>query len=124
MKAYLTGSHFNIRLINGSAEKAVNPNETTTWRWEVEPTKTGQQALHLSLYALISVAGREKPYEVKTFDTDIKVNVTWFARAQDFVSGNWQWLWSVILVPLAAWLIHNRDRWLWRFRSGPPTPSS
>ena len=124
MTAYLEGAHFNIHLINGSALKAVNPGATTAWRWEVEPTKTGQRSLHLSLYALVFVEGESTPYEVKTFDTELKVNVTWFDRAREFVSGNWQWLWTVILFPVGAWLVANRDRWLWRFRSGPPAPSS
>jgi len=124
MTAYLTGPHFKIELINGSAEKAVNPATTTAWRWAVEPTRTGEQSLHLSLYAQILVDGHETPYEVKTFDTELKVNVTWFDRLSDFASGNWQWLWTAILFPLGAWLVINRKRWLWRFRSGPPAPSS
>jgi hypothetical protein len=124
MTAYLTGPHFTIELINGSAEKAVNPATTTAWRWDVEPTRTGQQSLHLSLYAQILVDGRETPYEVKTFDTELRVNVTWFDRLGDFASGNWQWLWTAILFPIGAWLVANRKRWLWRFRSGPPARSS
>jgi hypothetical protein len=119
MEARLTGSSFKIESI-GSELRAVNPGTTTAWRWEVEPTEAGQHELHLTLSALLFVEGVSTPYEVETFDTEIKVNVTWFDRAGDFVSGNWTWLWSVILFPLGAWLVHNRRRWLWRFRSAPP----
>ena len=119
MEARLTGTNFKIESI-GPEVRAVNPGTTTAWRWEVEPTETGEQELHLSLSALLFVEGVSTPYEIETFDTEIKVNVTWFDRAGDFVSGNWTWLWSVILFPLGAWLVHNRKRWAWRFGSGPP----
>jgi hypothetical protein len=123
MEAHLAGTGFKIEPLTDEIQ-AVSSRLTTEWKWEVEPTKTGTQSLHLTLTALIDVSGEETAFSIKTFDTTIQIRVTWYDRVSDFFSHNWQWLWAVILAPLAAWLARNRKRWLWRLRPGPPPPPS
>jgi hypothetical protein len=123
MEAHLTGTHFKIEAIRPE-DQLVDPARPTEWRWDVEPTKTGTQRLYLTLSAFVLVQDTERRYIVQTYDTELKINVTWPDRISDFFSHNWQWLWTTLFAPLAFWLYHTRERWLWRLKAGPPSPPS
>jgi hypothetical protein len=114
MEAHLTGINFKIQAITPELQ-AVGGQGTTEWRWEVEPTKTGTHPLHLTLSAYIRLSGEQTPYTIRTFETTMKIRVTWFDRVSDFVGGNWQWLWAVVVAPLAAAA--------WRLRKRSPQPA-
>lgn len=107
MQARLTGPGFQIEAISPE-EQAISSTDTTEWKWDVTPTKTGEnQELHLTLTALIDVEGQETPRQIRTFDRTIDVPVTWgqrFGVIGTFITTNWQWFWTVILVPIALWL--------------------
>ncbi len=104
MEARLTGFGFKINAITGERQP-VSGSGVTEWLWEIEPTETGTQHLHLTLTAFISLDGRESPRPVRTFDRPLTINVTWYHRLSGFVSDNWQWLWAAILTPLAGLLV-------------------
>jgi hypothetical protein len=113
MQARLTGRGFAITAISDELQ-AVAAREPTRWRWEIEAKDSGDQSLHLTLSALLDVAGRETPRTLRTFDRAIHVRVTTGQRITRFVGGNWQWLWSVVLIPVAGWAL---ARWRSRRRS-------
>jgi hypothetical protein len=119
MEARLTGSGFEIEAITSEVQ-AVGREGVTEWRWEIEATKTGTRRLHLTLSSIIDVDGSPVPRTIRVFDRTLKIHVTWFDRLSGFIGGNWQWLWTVILVPLVGWAARNRMRW--RLRSAPPPP--
>lgn len=115
MEANLTGLGFKIQAV--SPRRQAVGGGVTTWRWQIEPTKTGRLRLHLTLTALIAVnevATRipgDTKYAVRTFDRTLDVQgvpVAWHERLTDFVSANWQWLITTLLIPLGAWGI---SRW-------------
>jgi hypothetical protein len=110
MEAHLAGLGFRIEPIRPELQ-VVTGRRTTEWRWEVEATKTGTRRLHLTLSAFIDVGGGSRPLLIRSFDETIPIHVTWYDRAQGFISDNWQWLWAVILAPLAGLLFRNRKRW-------------
>ena len=109
MEARLTGAGFSITAITPE-EQAISSRGTTTWSWDVEPTRPGVQSLHLSLTALIDVENHSTQRTIKTFDKKIDVNVTWQQQAWRFVTSNWQWLWAALLVPGAGWLWRRRQK--------------
>jgi len=106
MEARLTGFHFNINARTPERQPVSN-DAPTEWDWDVEPTKTGNQELHLTLTAILSVGGHDRPRTVRTFDKVLAVNVTWYDRMSGFVSDNWKWLWTAILVPVGLWAAHR-----------------
>ncbi len=57
----------------------------TEWKWEVKPTSSGRQALHLTLSAQLTVDGQPTSKLVRTFDKTIEVNVTMAQKAGDFI---------------------------------------
>jgi hypothetical protein len=111
MEARLTGPGFEIEAITPERQ-LVSPGANTEWKWEIEPTETGSQRLHLTLSALIDVKGERTPRAVRTFEKPIVIQVTWQQKITGFVGDNWQWLWTTILVPVAAlaWTAWRRPR--------------
>ena len=104
MEADLDGRSFSITRI-GSARHLVLPNRTTRWAWEVTPLQTGVLHLHLTLTAILTTNGESRELEIRTFEKTLTIRVPWSARVKDFVQGNWNWLWTAIVVPLGAWTI-------------------
>jgi hypothetical protein len=103
MKATLTGHNFEIDPITPETQP-VGMQSETEWRWAVTPKRGGKQSLHLTLDAIVLLWGDATPRAIRTFDNNIEVQVSWQRRAGDFLKNNWQWLWSVVVVPLALWL--------------------
>jgi hypothetical protein len=117
MEARLTGGGFRITAITPE-EQAVTLSEPTGWKWEVSPTETGHHKLHLTLTALLSVDDQTSRRAIRTFDTDIDVEVTLVQRTSMFVNENWQWLFTVLVIPVAGWLWKSRNRKQGRKRKG------
>jgi hypothetical protein len=111
MEARLTGPAFKIEAVTPERQ-LISQTDDTEWGWEIEPTRTGTQNLHLTLSALINVKGERLPRAVGVLEKPITVRVAWQERITGFVGGNWQWLWTTILVPLAAlaWAAWKRRR--------------
>ena len=101
MRALLSGTGFSIDPPD-PVDQAVAANANTEWTWEIVPTKTGTQTLHLKLFALIDVEGERTPRQVRVLNRPIVISVSWPDRITGFVGDNWQWLWAAILVPLAT----------------------
>jgi Divergent InlB B-repeat domain len=107
MEARLTGLGFEIEAVTPETQ-GVSGQDVTEWKWEIEPTETGTQRLHLTLTALIEVDGEASPRTVRTFERMLVVDVALSTRVSEFVGDNWQWLWTAILIPVAGWLVRRR----------------
>jgi len=103
MEARLSGPDFAITAITPEIQ-AVSRSNITEWKWEVKPSSSGRRYLHLTLSVLLSVDGVSTPRAFHTFDKMIEVEVRWHQRVGSFFQTNWQWLWAVILAPIAGWL--------------------
>ena len=113
MEARLTGFGFTITAINPERQ-LVSRYATTEWAWDLKAVELGVHQLHLSLSALLDAKNGQTPRTVRTFDTTLTVRVTWFDRTRGFISDNWQWLLTAILLPLAGWIVASRRK--------PPQP--
>lgn len=102
-QARLTGQHFQITAI--TPEEQPVGSSTTTWEWEVTPDSGGRRPLHLSVDAVISIGPDTRRWTINTFERDVLVRVTVARRVKDFVGGNWQWLWTAIVVPAGGWML-------------------
>ncbi len=127
MIADLSGLGFAIEEITQSTQ-VVAGEGITDWRWNIAPTETGSRRLHLTLSALISVNGSERPYTIQTFEAELTVRVSWPERVSGFVGENWQWLWTTILVPLALlawryWTTRRRGRGQKQTTHAPAVPT-
>ena len=111
MEADLSGQGFKIEALVPE-EQAVYGDKATYWKWEVTPTKDGDQTLHLAISAIINVSDNQVPLVVQTFSKIIKVEISPAQRVSIFVSSNWQWMWASILIPLSPfiWKWHKQKR--------------
>jgi hypothetical protein len=82
----------------------IRATENTRWLWRITPLDWGRQELQLVVSALYQVEGRDGRRAVRTFQHNIVVNVTNWARAKVFFRNNWQWAWTAILLPVLGWL--------------------
>lgn len=117
MEANLTGLGFKIEPVT-PAEQLVRGDGQTEWKWDIEPTATGRQRLHLTLSAVLSVSTSDSPervakYTVRTFKRTLNVKnvpVSPGDRATGFMSRNWQWLFSTLVIPIGLWALHRRRK--------------
>ena len=108
MQATLSGQGFDINP-SGPQTQAVSGTQPTEWDWTVSATETGSLDLLLDLEAILELGnGTSTPRRLKTFTKVIRVRVRTLDAMEGFVAGNWQWLWSALLVPLAGYLWHRR----------------
>jgi hypothetical protein len=109
MVAHLSGLGFAIDRITPEQQlvTAVGP---TNWLWQIQPTETGTLHLHLTLSAVVLVRGSSQLHSIRTFDQTLTIHVGWGERLTTFLGDNWQWLWTAVLVPIAAFLVRRRRR--------------
>lgn len=103
MVAHLEGSNFAVTPVTPE-KQAINKAGITEWMWEVKPKSEGKQHLHLVVSMRFKVDGESVERTVQTFDKEIEIEVTKWQQVSGFFKGNWQWLWTAILLPTFIWL--------------------
>jgi len=109
MEADLTGPMFQITAITPE-QQGVSKSRRTEWKWDVRPTEEGNHDLYLTLSAILEIEGDKVPRTIRSFEKKIVVKVTATQKAEAFVSENWQWLWAVVVVPVAGWFWNLKKR--------------
>ncbi len=110
VEAHLTGSAFKIAALGAEIPREVKQGRVCEWSWEVTPTQSGTQWLFLTIDAVVAIDGKDTAEYEQFFKKAIKVKVTLSQRVASFVGNNWQWLWTVGLVPLGGWLLARVGR--------------
>lgn len=103
MEAQLAGQGFTIKSITPD-EQSVKSAEDTVWQWEIKPTDTGQQRLHLAINAVFAVDSKDRRVLIRVFDATIKVNASPIRLVGKFIADNWAWIWAAIFVPVVVYL--------------------
>jgi hypothetical protein len=108
MEAQLKGGGFDIKELTSPIQGV---DRETEWKWEIRGTREGHQRLRLTLWAVVGIDGVPAPYNVRTFERTIDVEVTMRQRIMGYAEGL-TWLWPVILVPLVGlvWRVWKRRR--------------
>jgi hypothetical protein len=109
------GEALDIRALTPTTEfgQLAGEGHNASWDWIVRPTRAGQYELHLTVFCLVTVG--DEPYRCDIATPMARIDVTplgaW-KRVVAFVSGNWQWLWAAVLVPLAGvlWKLSRKKK--------------
>jgi hypothetical protein len=111
MEAQLEGAPaFEIAALTPTRQP-VSRASPTEWRWTVRAAQTGTHTLHLTINAIIIVAGERYPRSLDVLNRDIEVDITAAQRVAMFVENNWQWLLGTVVFPLGIWLwSHGRKQ--------------
>jgi len=117
MEARLEGAPaFDVTALT-PAQQPVSRSAPTEWRWTVRAAQTGRHQLHLTINAIITLAGERYPRSLDVLNRDIDVEITAGQRIAMFLGTNWQWLAGTVLIPLAVWLWSQRRKQPRRRRS-------
>ena len=104
MEAQLEGAPaFEVTALTPTRQP-VSRASPTEWRWVVRAAQTGTHTLHLTINAIIIVAGERYPRSLDVLNRDIEVDITAAQRVGLFVENNWQWLLGTVVFPLGIWL--------------------
>jgi hypothetical protein len=99
MTVRLKSADFEITNITPEKQLLLK-DESTVWQWRLQPLEPGVGIVTLSINALIQGNNNhEIQRHIKTLEKSIKVNITEKQKVANFIENNWQWLWSVILIP-------------------------
>jgi hypothetical protein len=117
MEARLEGAPaFEITALT-PVQQPVSRSAPTEWRWTVRAAQTGRHQLHLTINAIITVAGERYPRSLDVLNRDIEVEITAGQRIGMFLGANWQWLLGTVIIPLTVWLWSQRRKQPRRRRS-------
>jgi hypothetical protein len=109
MEARLSGNGFQILAITPE-QQLISARETTEWRWDIKAIEEGRQRLHLTLSAILNIDGSNRIRTIRTFDRIINVRVSLGKRISSLIANNWEWLFTVLLIPLVTWLWKKRKQ--------------
>jgi Divergent InlB B-repeat domain len=109
MEAKLASEDFEVTPLSPE-QQFVAAGQDTEWLWQIKPKRTGELHLYLTLNAIIDVRDQTGAYKVKTFSRTLTINVSLATHVGDFVKGNWQWLWTAVLVPVGLWWYRRRTK--------------
>ena len=103
MQAKLVSSGFAVTPITPE-NQLISNDATTEWRWNIAATKPGRHRLELALNAIVLWRGAERTRCVGSRNRLVLVQVTLGKWLGLFISGNWQWLSTALVIPFIAWV--------------------
>ncbi len=109
--ARLSGAGFEITAGVGSDRpQAIKPAGDNYWEWDVTALSPGKHELHLTVSSIVRIEGTEAEDQILSYDEPIDIDVTWGQRLAGFVGSNWQWLGTVVVIPVGGYLFSKRRR--------------
>lgn len=96
-----------------AAEQAVTLDGPTEWIWRLKPKYGGEFTVLVDLYAVVYVGDQKTKRKYKTLRQPITITVPpvpWYANVWGWVNERWDWLWSVVLIPLIGYLLNRRKK--------------
>lgn len=104
MKVKLSGDCFDINALHEEGQ-IVSEGGYTEWAWDVLPLKSGSKKLHLLISVRIKLSFGEEKKDFPIIDKDVKVNVNPIYSTKHFISNNWRWLATALILPILGWAI-------------------
>jgi hypothetical protein len=105
-------NNFEINPLN-TEEQTVNERENTIWEWNVKPIKSGQNPLVMRATVKVLDEFGENYRDIPVFEKRVKVKASPLASLAMFLANYWQWVATVIAIPLVTYLyrsIKNRKK--------------
>ena len=106
MRAKLTGSGFEIIPLTEEEQIQMIDNPYLRWLWDVTPQEKGTQKLTLTLSVVVNAEGLGDKTHTTTEIREVEISGNTGYAAQQFLSGNWEWIITSMLVPAAGWAVN------------------
>ena len=110
-----TEKNFNITSLN-TIEQLVDDSTNTVWKWNIIPKRGGNNELVLRVTVKVLDRFGETYKDIRVFEKEINVNVTFAESIKLFFVDYWQYIspiTTVIVIPLVIWgrkIFLNRRR--------------
>jgi len=104
MKVRLSGESFEINKLN-EEEQIILQDSYTEWAWDVLPTKTGEQFLHLHITIRVKIPNIEEKKDYPVIDNKVQVQVNTLYSVKQFAIKYWKWLLTTIVIPFIYWIV-------------------
>jgi hypothetical protein len=105
-------NNFEINALN-TEEQSVNDYANTLWEWNVIPIKSGNNPLVMRATVKVLDEFGENYRDIPVFEKRVKVKASPLASLAMFLANYWQWVVTVIAIPLVTYLyrsIKNRKK--------------
>lgn len=107
VRANLVAPDFKVTNVTPE-EQVIAENNNTEWEWLLKPTSPGKHEVTLTVTAIITIDGKEKPYHLKKFEKVLTIEVTKEQILEDWFSENWKWVISTLIIPFLGFLFKDR----------------
>ena len=97
-----TEKNFDITPLN-TVEQLVDDSTNTVWKWNIIPKQGGDNVLVLRVTVKVLDQLGENYKDIRVFEKTIKVYTPILTRLKQFIGNYWQWLSTVIVIPLGIW---------------------
>lgn len=114
------GSVMIAELIDGSGNFEITPTSTaeqniedfdqTEWRWVVKPLKSGNNPLRLVVKVRVYTDEGSYLKDIPVFDKDIYVQSNIKYTAGNWLSENWEWFMSTLVIPIFLYFWNKRKK--------------
>lgn len=101
---------FSVIEVVSEGRQVLNLSGPTEWRWTLTPKKLGDYKVNVTVSAVVQIGSDRAERLVKIFDQEVNVYVTPADAAKFFFTKNWQWLWSVMIMPFGLWFWKSRKK--------------
>ena len=103
MSARLTGEDFYIRDLSQEEQIRTPDQPYVKWQWEVRPEKAGEQRLTLHLSVVVNAEGMGDKTHTTSETRTVVVSGNFFYALGRFMTSNWEWVVTAILLPVLGW---------------------
>ena len=93
------GKDFKIVPLN-SEEQLVDDSSNTIWKWSVTPSNGGKNEIVIRASAKVLDRLGENYRDIQVYEKSISVQSSPLRSIKQFLSSNWQWIVSVIIIPI------------------------
>lgn len=97
---------FAIDTLNTAVQSIENDSSYTTWEWTVKPLKSGKHKLKLMV--VIKTADITK--DIPVYEDNIYIVASPIYSVKAFVSTNWKWMMSTLVIPFIVFLWKRRKK--------------
>jgi len=87
----------------GPRQQVILRGEKTVWEWEVTPKSAGVHKLKVTATSIVQLNGKEKPVRVEAISYEVTVEITPWQMLVVWFKEYWQWLATVIVIPLIVY---------------------
>ena len=94
-----------------SEDQLVLDQAFTQWEWVITPKRPGSHTLTIrASVLLVDPSHGEKPIDRTVLTERVRVDINPAYSVREFASSNWQWLWTVVVIPVGAAVLRAQRR--------------